>query len=207
MNSTIADPQGIGTIEDDDRDGAFTCKATVLAIGDSTLIVANPPNDPCKDDSHSLLRARLASGSTVITADVGNAKTDQQPDDLVAFPPAIGDFAAAHTDLTNVVIKTGSNTITAMSASSDVKTECAAGFKPKLNPGSSVLKLTVNGKTIAVTNAKAQVPLGLATLKINHSVVTANETIQRALWIDFALSPDIIVGEARSGYRGNPCTE
>jgi len=49
------------------------------------------------------------------------------------------------------------------------------------------------------------IPLLLATLRVNHTTATANSVRRRAIWLDNAVLPDVIIGEAITGYSGNPC--
>ncbi|HEX5114674.1 MAG TPA: hypothetical protein VFW65_05700 [Pseudonocardiaceae bacterium] len=64
---SIQDGQGVGTIIDDDRDGAFSCTATAADVIGITAGVANPNNLPCADDSNTVASATLNAGLIRVT--------------------------------------------------------------------------------------------------------------------------------------------
>jgi hypothetical protein len=60
----------------------------------------------------------------------------------------------------------------------------------------------VGGVQIPVGSNPVTVPLVLATLKLNETVRGPNGVTQRAIVLDQLLGPDIVLGEARAGWRG-----
>lgn len=50
------------------------------------------------------------------------------------------------------------------------------------------------------------IPLVLATLRINATINEPGRITRRAIWLDNAILPDVIVGEAIADYTGNPCS-
>ena len=50
------------------------------------------------------------------------------------------------------------------------------------------------------------IPLVLATLRINATINEPGRITRRAIWLDNAILPDVIVGEAIADYSGNPCS-
>lgn len=194
--ATITDGHGIGTIVDDDRNGAFTCRASGLRGPITEPSVANAPDKPCKAESK-------ATGGTLNLLSVATAQT---PTDLTSAPPAAGDNAAAHAQAANLVLTSGLNVIRLSALTSDARAECTAGGPtagpPKLTGSSRVTALSVNGQPVVTTAASITVPLILATLRVNQTIVGPQEITQRALVIDNALGPDVVVAEARAGYTG-----
>jgi hypothetical protein len=200
-NAAIADGRGIGTILDDDRDGNFSCRASALRIGALEPVVANPADEPCKDDSKTLLN--LAVGP--VTAGVAKASTDQTPDNLQGTPPAVGDNGAAHAELANVGISLGVNLVTVEALSADAKARCTGSGPPALSGSSRVVLVGPTGPT--VITQPTTIPLVLATLRLNQTTTASGRVTQRALVLDPLVGPDVVVGEATADFRGNPCPQ
>lgn len=205
-NTVIADAVGDGLVLDDDRDGAFACRASAVQAGSTERDVANPGETPCRDAARDAVNIGVTSDGRSVTAARTALKTDVDPDDLLRAPLAT-DFAMADARIEGVSIKALLTTISAAEVTSEVRTECTPLGTPKLLPGSGVTRLVVNGRTIASTRANLAIPLAAATLKVNHTIALGTRVIQRALWLDFDSGPDVIVGEARAGFDGNPCSE
>lgn len=203
VGGVIADPEGKGTIVDDERDGAFSCRASALnLVGLREPAVANRPDDPCRDDAAGMISAALELNGLRVQASAPNAKTDQTPDDPAASPPAVGDNATAHADTAAAAISSG---ISATTTEADAGAECTSTSKPVLSSSSKVVGLRVNGRSYNVLTGPLNVPLLLATLRINHTTTTSDSIRRRAIWLDNALLPDVIIGEAIAGHSGNPC--
>jgi hypothetical protein len=202
-NATILDAQGKGTILDDERNGAFSCRASALnLLGLLEPVVANAQNNPCRDATGGLISAVLNVVGLTVGASVPNAKTDQTPNDLSA-PPAIGDRATAHADLATASISLAG--IGAQATDADAKAECTSSGVPKLSTSGKVVGLRVNGRAYNILTEPVTIPLLLATLRINNTTVSGTSIRRRAIWLDNLLLPDVIIGEAIAGYSGNPC--
>jgi hypothetical protein len=203
-NATIADNQAVGTIIDDERNGRFSCRASALnLLGLLEPVVANRPNDPCKDDSGSLISAVLNVVGLGVTANVLNAKTDQTPNNLASSPPAVGDNARADADTAKAVISLG---IAAEATDAEAKATCTGTGVPTLTTGGEVVGLNVNGRSYDVIRDQISIPLLLATLHINHTSHPTSKSIRRrAIWLDNVLLPDVVISEAIADYSGNPC--
>lgn len=201
---TIADGTGIGTINDDDRNGRFSCRASALnLLGLLEPVVANRPNDPCRDDTNGLVSAALSVVGLAVNADVPNAKTDQTPNDLASSAPAVGDKATAHADTALATVSLSGIRATATEA--DAAATCTSGGVPTLSASGKVVGLRVNGRNYSALTGPVNIPLLLATLRINHTTTTSNSIRRRAIWLDNVLLPDVIVSEAIADYSGNPC--
>ncbi len=201
---TIVDGQGRGTIIDDERNGRFSCRASALnLLGLLEPVVANRPNDPCRDDTNGLVSAALSVVGLAVNADVPNAKTDQTPNNLAASAPAVGDKATAHADTALATISLSAIRATATEA--DAAATCTSSGVPTLSASGKVVGLRVNGQNYNVLTGPVNIPLLLATLRINHTTTTSNSTRRRAIWLDNVLLPDVIIGEAIADYSGNPC--
>lgn len=203
VNAQFGDNQGKGTIIDDERNGRFTCRASALnLLGLLEPVAANRPNDPCRDDSAGLVSALLNVTGLGAAVSVPNAKTDQTPNNLAASAPAVGDKATAHADTTTASVTLG---ISATATEADAKAECTSAGNPALSASGKVVGLRVAGQNHSVLTGPVNIPLLLATLRVNHTTTTANSVRRRAIWLDNALLPDVIIGEAIAGYSGNPC--
>ena len=201
--AVIADATGVGTIIDDERDGAFTCRASVLRLtGLLEPVVANAADAPCRDATGSSALANLTAGALAVRATVLNAATNQTPDTLAPSAPAVGDRATAHSDSANAGVGL---TIGVTATVADAAARCADRGAPVLSSSSKVVGLRVNGRSVDVVSQPVTISLLLATLRVNHTTTTAGRVTRRAIWLDNALLPDVVIGEARAGYTGNPC--
>ncbi|MGH9267213.1 MAG: Calx-beta domain-containing protein [Acidimicrobiales bacterium] len=213
VGATIADPQGVGTILDEDRDGAFSCRATALRLLASERAVANPANLPCADDDAALASATLSSGLVSVSALTLSASTDQTPDDLESTDPAIGDNAVAEAGVEQATVRVGSfltlANITARAVRAEATVECVAGpsgLVPALSGSSTIASLTINGVAVNVNGtATVNLPLGLGTVSVNRTVTTATSLTRQAIVIS-VLGIEVVIGEARANFTGNPCT-
>jgi hypothetical protein len=187
--ATIADGRGVGTIVDDDRNGAFSCRASASRTGDSEPVVANAPNVPCKPET--------ASGPGA------SAVTSQTPADLSSAPPAAGDNGSAHAEASNVVLRLGLTEIRLPHSVADARAECPAGNgPPALSSSSRVSLLSINGGPVLSTSEPTTIPLVLATIRLNQTTVGPREIVRRAVVIDRLIGADTVIGEARAGYTG-----
>jgi hypothetical protein len=203
-NAGFADDTGVGTIVDDDRNGAFSCRASALRLtGLLEPVVANPPNAPCRDDASTTLQVGLVGGTLTANLKAPNARTDQTPDDLQSAAPAIGDRATAHADTSDAAISVSG--ITATSTVADASAECTSSGVPALTSSSKVVGLHVNGQAYDVLTQPVTIPLVLATLRINATINEPGRITRRAIWLDNAILPDVVIGEAIADYSGNPC--
>ncbi len=81
---------------------------------------------------------------------------------------------------------------------------CESG-QPRVSATSEVVGLTVAGNPVGATDrVDIPLPLGLGVLHLNHTSPEGNGVVVRALWLETALG-NVIVGEARAGFTGNPC--
>ena len=194
---------GIGTILDDERDGAFSCRGAGLRLtGLLELVVANGPDNPCRDASAALVSVNGGTGSILTTLTAPTVRTDQTPNDLASQPPAVGDSAKAHADTANAVITLG---VSATATVADAAATCTGTGTPALTTSGKVVGLRVNGRSYSVLTDPVTIPLLLATLRVNATVNASGKIIRRAIWLDNAILPDVIISEASAGYTGNPC--
>lgn len=216
-NAVIADGQGVGTIVDDERNGRFSCRAVGLRLGPGQTAVANPPESPCHDDDGTALGATVTASllgvvTTSVTADGLEASTDQTPDDLEATAPAAGDKATATASATRVRLTTSSLAVDVGAAQVRAAVECAAGpdgMAPKLAGSATMAGLLVNGAPVTVTG-HLDIHLAGVTLHLNHAITTSSSVTQRAVWLQpgpLSFAPDVVVGEAKASFTGNPCAQ
>ena len=199
VNANIRDGQGVGTIRDDDRNGLFSCRATGLRIGDSEGGVANGPRIPCRDATSTPTPLALGLLSVTLT---GKAASDQTPDALDGTAPQAGDRGTAHAEATEIVIRSGLDgrprRRPRVRRGGDVHGVRTAGPDVELEGHAAEPR----GPAVLTATAQATIPLVLATLRLNQRIVANGEVTQRALVLDNALGPDIVLGEARAGFAG-----
>lgn len=213
--ATIADGQGVGTIVDDDRDGVFSCRASVIRIGSNDPVVANNPNVPCKDDDSFLARANLSAGLLSVKVNGLEALTDQTPDDLESQAPAVGDQAQAKATVASVTISTLLLSVKIDLIESQATARCVAGpdgLTPQLSGSSKVAGLSINGVPVNVGSAPLSIPLLVGTLHLNNTVETGDTITQRAVFLDAAT--DVVIAESKANFEGtdahpagNPCQQ
>jgi streptogramin lyase len=206
-------------IEAADRNGIFSCIATVLRIAGLTSTVANPPDVPCVDDHETLAQVGLTSGVINVQATGLDARTDQTPDNLAAAPPAAGDNATATAKVLTSRIVSGLIvplvTIELGVISSTAKVSCVAGpggtLVPSFSGTSTIASLRINGIAIAVGSAPLTIPLVIGSLRLNSTTTTATSVTQHAVILDTVLV-DVAIGEAKANIEakpgnpgGNPC--
>ena len=205
--ATISDGEGVAKILDDDRSGAFICRAVALRMLGLEKSISNPPGSPCKDDKKSLLTLPLGS----LTAKFGNTSTNQTPDSLVGTSPALGDRAEADASAATLVVPIGLKTVRASLLTAHAEARCSAplGGTPVLTGSGHITNLTVNGVPVSVTGSgSGSVNLGVGVLHINKTIKTATTVTHRSIWFQSSLLGlgDIVVSEAKAGFTGNPCT-
>lgn len=212
-NATIADGQGVGTIVDDERDGAFSCRASALRVTglvNAEQAVANPGNSPCVDDAKSVLTATHTSGSVNVSSRTLNASTDQTPDNLEPTAPAATDNAVATASVERATVSTSLVTVNAVGVQSQARVQCTAGpggLVPAFTSSSTIASLTINGIAVNVNGSGTiNLPLGLGTVQLNQTSTTANSITQTAIRIVID-GQTVVIGEARANFSGNPCSQ
>jgi hypothetical protein len=192
----------------------FTCRASAVRV-DPTLpapldglptvepIVANNPNNPCKDQNSGVLNDFALPGN------LGNAS--------VLFAQTSDDAGSqAQAGVADVTITVpGAPVIRAEVLTSQANASaCTPGSsaKPTLSGSSTVAKVTVGDRVIEPVAGPQTVPLGpLGNLFLNQQTTSASsgsgdpDTItQRALFLDTVLA-DVVIAESIADFRGNPC--
>ena len=198
----IVDGIGVGTIIDNDRNGAFYCRATGVRVNASELVVANAPGSPCADASLSALTVPLGP----IVASVVNARTDQTPNSLFGTQPVNGDNALAHSDTATVNFQQGAVSFRVTAVVSDAKATCVNG-NVVLQGASSVAGLKLGNNLpygVIRSYLRINVP-GLISLELNKKTIVAGKLVQQAIVITLLNSQKIVIGESIAGANGNPC--
>jgi hypothetical protein len=202
----IAKGRGTGTILDDERAGAFICRASALrVVGAAEPLLA----ESCADQELRNDSIAASAATTNATAQVTNiVSTSQQPDDLESSPPAAGDNGTARAEVARVTIRSGADKLVATGLVSTASATCHGGAAPPSRvASSSVASFTRNDKTLVAGSAHIHHPLGTATIHLNHPTVFGDRIVQRALWVEgLPLGADAIVAEVEGGASGNPCT-
>lgn len=176
--------------------GGFSCTASAVRIELLALepFVANKANAPCADDSKGLIN--FAPTGSPLQAKVLYADTDADPG---GQPGARSEAGAAF-----VQIGTGAQSISVTALSANANASCD-GDHPALSGSSQVVGLTVGGKPVIVTGNPQTIPLGLlGTIFLNEKVVSGGTITTRALRYE-GLLKEIVVGEAKADFEGDPC--
>ena len=210
-NATIADGQGIGTITDDERNGAFSCRATGVRLVAVEVGVANGPNTPCKDGAQTTASVNLSALGLGVKSGTVVVSTDQSPNDLGASSPAVGDTGVANAKVEGIKVNVGLTSITADVVTATAKVECGSpiGALPGLTSSSQVSNVRLNGQVVATGTSPVDVNVPLVgTLHVNHQSVVGGVVVRRAIWLEGkgALSAvQLVVSEAKAGFSGSPC--
>jgi len=209
-NAVIVDAQGVGTIIDDDRNGAFSCRASALRLGTIEPAVANGPNAPCADDQAVLPTVSVQPGAVSVTANAVSAVTNQTPDDLESAAPSTSDNGTATATLASVKVMVAGIPVEATVIQSTATVTCApaggGGLAPVLSSSSSIASLKIGGIPVNV-NSTANVTLLGITVQLNATTTTATSITRTALRVSAPLVPPVVIGEARAGFTGNPCAQ
>lgn len=211
-NAAIADGHGIGTIVDDERNGAFSCRASAVRLVAEEPVVANAPDSPCRDGANTAISALLNAGLVNLTSNTLNATTDQTPNDLETTAPAATDNGVANASVERATVKTlGLVNISATAVTAQAKVECVAGptggLVPKLTSSGTIGSLKINGISVNVNGAGIiQLPLGLGSVVLNGVKTTSSSITHQAIAIRL-LGIDIVIAEAKADFTGNPCAQ
>lgn len=207
---TVADGQGIGTIVDDDRNGTFACRASSMRLNGGETAVANAPYSPCADGAQSVATANLWAAGVNAVASTLNAATDQTPDDLESTAPATSDNGTATSSVAKATVGAPAVVIATTDVRATATVQCApgaGGLVPVLTSSSTIGSLKINGVTVTATGSgTVALPLGLGTVQFNRTVTTATSVTRQAVRI-VLLGQEIVIGEARAGFTGNPCAQ
>ncbi|NUT47113.1 MAG: hyalin [Saccharothrix sp.] len=213
--AAITDAVGVGTILDDDRDGAFSCRASAVNVVGVEPVVANPVDVPCADDAGTLAQVGLNAGLLSVRAKALTATTGRTPDDQTSTPAA-GDAATANATVDTTTISTLGLTVELGVIRAAASVTCApsgGGLAPRFAGGSTIASLKINGVAVEVGSAPITIPLVIGSLRLNGTETTATSVTQRAVVLDTPLA-DVVVGEARADVHGtgahpggHPCVE
>lgn len=207
----ISDGQGIGTILEDERNGAFACRASAVRLIATEPAVANRPNAPCLDETKTLGTTSLASGLVRVVTTTASAATDQTPTVLESTAPATSDNAVSNVRLERTTVTVlGLLSITATAVQAEARVGCGAGpggLTPTFTSSSTTGSLTINGVAVSLLgNATVQLPLGLGSLQLNRIVTTPTSLTRQGVRLQ-VLGLEIVLAEAKVGITGNPCAQ
>ncbi|HEX3650462.1 MAG TPA: Calx-beta domain-containing protein, partial [Pseudonocardiaceae bacterium] len=211
---SIADGQGVGTIVDDDRNGAFSCTATAADVIGITAGTANPNDLPCADDSDTVASVSLNAGLINVAAHALTAQTDVTPNDLTVAPAA-GDDAASSARIDGTTISTLGLRIQLGAIQSQASATCVAGpsgLAPSFAGSSNIASLSINGVSVTVGSQPLTIPLVIGSLSLNRTVVANGVVTQEAVALDTPLA-HIVLARSQADVHGtsahpngSPCT-
>ncbi|MEV4417989.1 Calx-beta domain-containing protein, partial [Catellatospora sp. NPDC049609] len=203
--AALTDGSAEATIVDNDRDGVFTCQATALNLAGQLTSQANPPHNPCADDTEAAAGNTLNAGLVTVTTAGPSASTNLTPDNLNTAPAA-GDKAVSTAQLESTKITVGGLvTIELGLINSTASTTCVAGtggLVPQFAGSSNIQSLKVNGVAVTVGSGPLTIPLVVGSLKLNSTTTTATGVVQRAVVLDTLLT-DVVIGETKAGVAGS----
>ena len=190
-----------------ERDGVFSCQATVLRIAGLTSTVANPQDVPCVDDHANLAQVQLNAGLVTVRANALDATTDQVPDDLFTLPAA-GDHSTATAKVETTRITVGALvTIELGVVKSTATVTCVpgprGGLVPSFTGSSQIASLKINGLPVTVGTTPLTIPLIVGSLRLNSTTTTTTSVTQHAVILDTVLT-DVVVGEAKANVEPKP---
>jgi hypothetical protein len=196
-------------IETADRNGVFSCQATVLNLAGIISTRANPPDVPCVDDHKTLAQVQLNAGLVTTRLTALDARTALTPDNLAGTPPAAGDNATSTARVENSRITVGLLvTIELGVIQSTASVTCQAGpngLAPVYAGSSSIASLKINGLTVIVDPGPVTIPLVVGSLRLNGTTTTGNSVTQQAVVLDTLLT-DVVIGEAKANVEGTPAS-
>lgn len=166
---------------------SFACRASAVNLLGVEPGVANAGHLPCADDARANLGVPVAglglqavSATTHLVSGGGGAASRAQLVGLDLAPLALrADLVDAEAAVT------------------------CQGDQPLLTGTSKVVGLTVNGRPVSSGDA-VSLPLGVATIHLNHTVSQGGTLVQRAVSLE-TLFGTVVLGEAQVGHTGNPC--
>ena len=197
------------------RQGSFACSATALRLGSTSYADANRAYQPCVSADATKAVVSVSPLGVTLGLSALDAATVLSPADL-GRAPAVGDHAAAAAGAARVTVRIGLTTVTLGVLQARAGATCVAtgsGLEPALTGWSSVGTASISTglatTPLAVGDRPLSLPIvGIGVLHLNATLGEPGAVTQRALWFESTtgLLPSIVVGEARAGYRGNPCS-
>ncbi|HEX5406243.1 MAG TPA: Calx-beta domain-containing protein [Pseudonocardiaceae bacterium] len=211
---SIQDGQSVGTIIDDDRDGAFSCSATAADVIGITAAVANPNDLPCADDSKTVASVSLNAGLINVSAHALTAQTDLTPNDQTVAPAA-GDHGSSSARIETTTISTLGLNIQLGAIQSQASASCVAGpsgLAPVFSGSSNIASLKINGLAVTVGSGPLTIPLIIGSLSLNKTIVANGVVTQEAVALDTPIA-HIVLARSEADVHGtavhpggSPCT-
>ncbi|SFB50077.1 von Willebrand factor type A domain-containing protein [Amycolatopsis marina] len=196
----MVDPEGVGTITDDDRDGTFGCTGTSAELAGIAPVRANPAGYPCRDDDSAMPGGDLRAGGIVVRARELTATANRTPDDL-AVPPGAGDTALGTAGLSSATVTAPGLTIEFGVIRAEASVTCVAdagGLKPELASTSNIARLSINGVPVDVGSVPSTIPLAIGALTLNDTSTDGTTVRQRAVTLT-TKDAVLVLAEAGAG--------
>ena len=180
---------------------SFTCRASVLKLGNFEPYRANAPNDPCIADEEGLSGRRYV-GNGLAVEGITSARTERRggapTNRVVSGHSEVGDLEWRRAGKPSL--------IHARAVTSYARVDCSTG-SPIITSNSHITGLEVNGHTITAGSHPMQLNLGAGTLYLNRTIQRPNEVIVRPIEFDRSDGTTYLkVAESRAGRIGNPCS-
>ncbi|WP_116040577.1 Calx-beta domain-containing protein [Amycolatopsis palatopharyngis] len=179
----VADPDGAGTITDDDRDGTFGCSASAVELEGVKPATANPSGTPCRDDDSAVPATDLRAGEISFHARDLTATANRTPDDP-GVPPAEGDTAIGTAGLSGATVTAPGLTIEFGTIRAQATVTCTAGpdgLRPNLAGSSNISAMSINGVPVDVSSVPSTIPLDIGSLQLNGTSTDDGAVRQRAV--------------------------
>lgn len=190
----------------------FTCRGSAARVQAPVVnlvepVRANTPNDPCANESNTLLPISIG---TILKAPTANAVTTNSATSGTSF----GSVENAEVAISTGLLGTTSVGVKADVIEAKAATSCTAAG-PSVTGSSRIAGLALAVK-VAGLNVPVNIPVNPAPntvlvnllgvkITLNEQTGSATDRTYRALRVQVGSTIDVIVAEARAGYKGSPC--
>lgn len=203
VRATIAKDAGVGTIVDDERDGRFTCRASLLRVGGFEPFIANDRNDPCTFEEEGITGSNAVAGEALVAT-----RTEGRPNPPAGGTPSPDDIVVSHTEAADLHVNGGAGAflVRVQGLVSSASVKCDASGSPEMVGSSKAARVSLLGQDITTGPKQRTINLGIGTLHLNRTLRSDNQVIQRAVEVDLpGQALDVVIGDTRAGFRGEPC--
>jgi hypothetical protein len=175
------------------------CKGTPISLIGIALAVSNAPTTPCTTATNKLVNTTvfvitpgiplLGIAPNSVTIGVLNSATQSGPGS-----------AAAQAQVAGVKIVLLGQTIEATGLTSSARSQLSSCASPAATTGlSSILTLTINGRSVANLGQSITVPLIVGALALNEHAVVGHTVSQTALHLNVLGLVDLALGQSVAG--------
>lgn len=185
-----------------ERDGRFTCRASLLRVGNFDPFIANDRNDPCALEEEGITGDNPFGGEALVAT-----RTEGRRNPPSAGAPRPDDIVVSHTEAADVHVKSGGGFLVRVQGLvSSASVSCTPSGTPRLVGHSKEARISLLGLDLTTGSDQRTIPLGIGTLHLNRTLRFGNQLVQRGVELDLpGRLLDVVIGDARAGFVGNPC--